>query len=51
MPELHWLGKQEAERVARRSVKERKSSTTKLKYFHDTDTLYIEFRPIPAAET
>ena len=23
----------------------------KLKYFHDTDTLYIEFRPILVAET
>ena len=23
----------------------------KLKYFHATDTLYIEFRPIPVAET
>lgn len=23
----------------------------KIKYFRDTDTLYIEFRPVPVAET
>lgn len=23
----------------------------KIKYFHDTDTLYIEFRAVPVAET